>query len=275
MSDRPSYLRAAFLNVYNLSLFGGAVVAGLLTGDTLLAVGAAGAEVLWLLFGPDLKPFQRAVNHAHAKAEEQAEEARVKALMENLPEREWQRAKALFDLKKEIERDMQQNPSFQAILLQNEIAKLAQLHASFVALGNACVRAESYLSVTSRNDLLRQVEVQKNVEKTSRDAAAQEIARKNVQVIEKRLATMEEIQNFLARARGQMNLIENSVRLLRDQVLTMQSPDQLGEQLDDLLTGVDAVQASVKDHEAIFERVAPIAAETETEPPARSAIRSR
>jgi hypothetical protein len=130
---------------------------------------------------------------------------------------------------------------------------------SFVALGTACVRAESYLTTTSRNDLMRQIDVQRGVEKASRDATAQEIARKNIQVLEKRLATMDEIQNFLARARGQMNLIENSVRLLRDQVLTMQSPDQLGEQLDDLITGVDAVQASVKDHEAIFDRVAPVA----------------
>src|SRR4051794_16892970 len=118
MADRPNYLKAAFLNVYNLSLLGGAAVASAMTGDALLAVAAGGAEVLWLLFGPDLKPFQRAVNHAHAEEERKAEEDRVRGLMEHLPEREWQRAKALFDLKREIERDMQQNPSFQTILLQ-------------------------------------------------------------------------------------------------------------------------------------------------------------
>jgi hypothetical protein len=61
-----------------------------------------------------------------------------------------------------------------------------------------------------------------------------------------------------------MNLIENSVRLLRDQALTMTSPDQLTEQLDDLLTGVDAVQASVKEAEALIggrsmEPIAPVA----------------
>jgi hypothetical protein len=44
----------------------------------------------------------------------------------------------------------------------------------------------------------------------------------------------------------------------------MTSPDQLTEQLDDLLTGVDAVQQSVKDAEALIggrmEPIAPIAA---------------
>jgi hypothetical protein len=62
-------------------------------------------------------------------------------------------------------------------------------------------------------------------------------------------------ERLVARGRGQMNLIENSVRLLRDQVLTMQSPDQLGDHLDDLITGVDAVQASMRDSEAILAKI--------------------
>jgi hypothetical protein len=103
-------------------------------------------------------------------------------------------------------------------------------------------------------------------------------------VLQKRMEMMKEIQNFLARARGQMNLIENSVRLLRDQVLTMASPDQLGEQLDDLITGVDAVQASAKETEVFstigmsagmsgaMQPVAPVSGETEA--PARDRVRN-
>ena len=60
-SDRPNFLKAAFLNVYNLGLLGGALAAGALTGDAMLAFLAAGAEALWLIYGPGLRPFQRAV----------------------------------------------------------------------------------------------------------------------------------------------------------------------------------------------------------------------
>lgn len=105
-------------------------------------------------------------------------------------------------------------------------------------------------------ELSRQIEIQKNLESSVKDPTAQQIARKNVQVLQKRTETIKDIENFLARARGQMNLIENSVRLLRDQVLTMANPDELGEQLDDLITGVEAIQASAKEQEAIFSRVA-------------------
>ena len=57
------------------------------------------------------------------------------------------------------------------------------------------------------------------------DPAVRELAEKNGEVLKKRLATIKDIETFLARARGQMNLIENSVRLLRDQALTMTSPE--------------------------------------------------
>ncbi len=248
----PNYLKAAFLNVYNLALLGGAATAAALTGDWLIGVGALGIEALWLVLGPDLKPFQRAVRESDRQQREKEDRARVDKLMAELSEREWQRAKALDELRREIERDMANNPSFQAILLATELEKLSQLHASFVRLASACRRAESYLQAVDVRDLQRQIAAQKNLQEKMTDEAVRDLAGKNARVLEKRLETIKEIETFLARARGQMNLIENSVRLLRDQALTMTSPDQLTEQLDDLLSGVDAVQASVKEAEALI-----------------------
>lgn len=267
----PNYLKAAFLNVYNLTLLGGAAAAAALTGDWMVGLGALGVEAIWLALGPDLKPFQRAVREAERAEREKEDRARVDKLMAELSEREWQRAKALDELRREIERDMQNNPSFQAILLQTELEKLSQLHASFVRLASACRRAETYLQAVDVRELERQITAQKNLQEKMTDESVRELAGKNAAVLGKRLETIKEIETFLARARGQMNLIENSVRLLRDQALTMTSPDQLTEQLDDLLTGVDAVQASVKEAEDLIggridriEPIAPIAGEQQS-----------
>lgn len=269
-SDAPNYLKAAFLNAYNLSLLGGAAAASLITGDWLVGLAALGLEALWLVTGPDFKPFQRAVRESLRADQEKADRARVDQLMADLPQHEWQRAKALDELRREIQRDVQQNPSFQAILMKTELEKLSQLHASFVRLASACQRAESYLQAVNMNDLKKQADAQARIQDSSGDEQVRELARKNANVIEKRLSTIRDIEAFLARARGQMNLIENSVRLLRDQALTMTSPDQMTEQLDDLLTGVDAVQQSVKDAEAIisnrFEPIAPISQPTSSRP---------
>ena len=94
-SDSPNYVKAAFANVYNLTLLGGAAMASLFTGDWLIGVGAVGLEALWLVFGPDFKPFQRAVRESERQERDKADRERVAKLMSELSEREWQRAKAL------------------------------------------------------------------------------------------------------------------------------------------------------------------------------------
>jgi hypothetical protein len=250
--DRPNFLKAAFFNVYNLSLLGGAGLAALATQDWLIGVGALALEALWLVVGPDLKPFQRAVKETARQEAEKAEQARVEGLLGQLTGRDFQRAKALDELRREVERDIGQNPSFSAVLLRTELEKLGQLYQSFVKIAHACQQSEAYLSTVSEKELTRQLEAQQALERNHTDAALVDLAKKNAQVLEKRLTAVRDIRVFLQRARGQMNLIENSVRLLRDQALTMTSPTQLTEQLDGLLTSVDAVSQSVKDADALF-----------------------
>jgi hypothetical protein len=267
VSQTPNFLRAAFFNAYNMSLLIGAATISAVTGEWTIAAGAAAIEAVWLALGPDLKPFQRAVLQGEREARERAEAKRIDMLIRQLPEKEWRRGKALAELKSDIERDMQHNPSFQAILLQTELEKLSRLHQSFVMLASAALRAESYLSATSVKDLTAQMTHQQNASTSAEDAAIAELARKNAQVLERRIDTVKEIERFVGRARGQMTLIENSVRLLRDQALTMTSPDELTEQLNDLLTGVDAVAQSAKDAEAIitggFSAVVPVSSTEE------------
>lgn len=250
--DKPNFLKAAFFNVYNLSLLGGAGLAAVATQDWLIGVGALALEALWLVVGPDLKPFQRAVKDAARQEAEKAERARVEGLLGQLSGRDFQRAKALDELRHEVERDIGQNPSFSAVLLRTELEKLGQLYQSFVKLAHACQQSEAYLATVSEKELTRQLEAQQALERNHADPALVELAKKNAQVLEKRVAAVRDIRVFLQRARGQMNLIENSVRLLRDQALTMTSPNQLSEQLDGLLTSVDAVSQSVKDADALF-----------------------
>src|SRR5438552_8725739 len=115
--EKPSYLRAAFANAVNITALASALGAAALTGDYQIGAVALGLESLWLLWGPDLKPFKRAVDRSHRERMEKAEEARVQKLLETLPPREWDRAKALDQLRRDIRRDMEQNPSFQAMLL--------------------------------------------------------------------------------------------------------------------------------------------------------------
>jgi hypothetical protein len=71
-------------------------------------------------------------------------------------------------------------------------------------------------------------------------------------VILKRIDKLREIHNYMGVARSQLDLIENSFRLISDQVVTMQSPAELSGQLDDLLDGVESVKQTAVDTERIM-----------------------
>ena len=63
---------------------------------------------------------------------------------------------------------------------------------------------------------------------------------------------MQEIRSYLSVARCQLDLIENSFQLIADQIVTMQSPQELSGQLDELLDGVEAIRQTAQDTEKIL-----------------------
>jgi hypothetical protein len=53
-------------------------------------------------------------------------------------------------------------------------------------------------------------------------------------------------------ARGQLDLIEQSFQLIGDQIVTMQSPQELTGQLDELLDGVESIKQTAADTERML-----------------------
>ena len=78
---------------------------------------------------------------------------------------------------------------------------------------------------------------------------------KNLAILTQRREKIAEIRRFITKAHGQMDLIENTFRLLADQIVTMRSPQELGGQLDELIGGVEAVRTTARETEAFFQAV--------------------
>jgi hypothetical protein len=164
-----------------------------------------------------------------------------------------QSVETLIQLKQDIGRLAGQNPSFTNELLRGELAKTDRLVESFLDMAVTCARYEHYLASVDMSGLDRDRERWNGIVTNTRAEASQvDIARKNLAVIMKRFEKVQEIQRYLTVARGQLDLIENSFRLLADQIVTMQSPQELSGQLDELLTGVEAIRASTVDTERML-----------------------
>jgi hypothetical protein len=76
---------------------------------------------------------------------------------------------------------------------------------------------------------------------------------KNLGVLQARKAKVAEIRQYLVTVRGQQDLIENTFKLLADQIVTMRSPQELSGQLDELMDGVEAVRQTARETDKLLQ----------------------
>src|SRR5664279_1407562 len=144
--DRNPYLKMAFTNPYNLSLFGGVLAAAGLTLNPVLAVVALGLEGLWLLHAPDNERLKHILWDPKFEKLKNALQAQERARrLTNVGDDERERVNALVARQEEIRRLAAQNPSFTGDLLRSELVKTDRLVDAFVDMAVTCARYESYL----------------------------------------------------------------------------------------------------------------------------------
>ena len=252
--DKRPYLKMAFANPYNLSLFFGTLAAAGLTLNPVLAMAALGLEALWLLHAPDSGRLKHILWDPRFDKLRKALEAQERAeRLKDLGEGERMRVETLVARREEIGRLAAQNPSFTGELLRGELVKTDKLVGAFVDVSLTCVRYEGYLKTIDDRALQKDVDrYAAAVRAGAPDDPRTGLSQKNLAIVLKRQERMQEITRYLGVARGQLDLIENSFQLIADQIVTMQSPQELSGQLDELLNGVEAIRETARDTEALL-----------------------
>jgi hypothetical protein len=252
--EKRSYVKAAFANPYNLSLLAGGLVASAVTLNPLLAIITVGLEVLWVTNAPGSKKLREWLWDPQFEAQEQKKLQELRATqLHNLEEQDRERVVTLIARQQEINALAAQNPSFTGELLRTELTKTDRLVEAFIEMATTCSRYEAYLDSINLSELERE---RRRYEAIVNDQdihdSRNELAAKNLAVIMKRFDKMKEINQYLMLARGQLDLIENSFQLIADQIVTMQSPQELTGQLDELLDGVESIKQTAADTERML-----------------------
>ena len=256
-AEGPPYARYAFLNPYNLSLLAGAGVTAAATGHWGIALVAAASEAIWMLFAPDSKVLRKVwFDKVWEQAQKDDLEARQNQKFLKVSPPDQARAIALRDQRARILQLAADNPSFTVELLQGELAKLDELLEDFLDLAAVCARCENQLRGFDLAALQRSWHFyQDQVKKYPANDDRREVAEKNMEVLLQRKNRMEQMQKNLQTARGHMDLMENSFRLLGDEIVTMADPSELVARLDDLRIGVQAIRESAQDTEQVYEEM--------------------
>jgi hypothetical protein len=257
LEKRP-YLKYAFANPYNLTLFSGMLAAAGLTFNPFLAILAVGLESLWLLYAPDsarLKHLLWDPRFDQVRQAILAQERGQRLALLAPPERK--RVDTLMARQAEIHRLAAQNPSFTGELLRTELTKTERLVDAFIDMAVTSARYEAYLGSVNVDALDADRErLEREIESGEARDPQVDLAKKNLAIILKRIEKMREIRRYLDVARGQLDLIENSFQLIADNIVTMQSPQELSGQLNELLDGVESIRQTAAETEAALSTMA-------------------
>jgi hypothetical protein len=240
----PPYARYAFLNPYNLALFCGAILLGLLSGHHWIVVLGCAFETMWMIFAPDSKILRRVwFDRVFERAERAfVHERRLRKLSELEPQ-DRARLAHLEEQTKIIERLAKENPSLAIDLLHDELVKLDALLEEFVDLALLAARGERHATTFDFNAMRRSWQFhEQQVKAYQAGDPRREVAQKNLEVLRQRRARWDDLSRSLQVARGQMELIEQTFRLLADEIMTISSPHELGGRIDELRIAVEAVR---------------------------------
>lgn len=258
LTERPPYTRMAFDNVLN---WGFLAFTGALTyvqfgdwGWVTLAAGAS-AELAWLSVGTRLPPARRYFDALYARTLKKRELARQQELLRAVRDDDRRRFLDLERVRHEIEKECRSNPTLTMDLVRLELGKIDELLTAFLLLAATAARYESHIEQADLNAIEADLRRQEAVLEKTNDPDARDLAQRNLDILKRRIDKAGEVRRLVRQARGQLNLFENTFRLLRDQIVTMQSPEELSGQLAELTASVDSIAASGKETDALVRRL--------------------
>jgi hypothetical protein len=234
-------IKRAILNQYNYIFLGGAGLFTLATGSWLPAIVALGAEVLWVVLGADSAVFRRWVEKQEGKEAKQRMLAEVAQLVSSLDEEYASRFEALRQQSEEIQGLARENQGLATSLLQDEMAKLGQLLHSFLRMAAHHQRLARYLGQNPVGEVERDIARGQRALRQESDPRVQASHRQALTLAQKRLKQHQQIEGAWKALSVQMDTLEKSFDYLKSHILGIGTPEELAQELDNLVSGVSTV----------------------------------
>jgi len=137
--------------------------------------------------------------------------------------------------------------------MQRRLDGLLQAYLRLLFVG---FQHSEYLHTTDPNLIKRDVaRLERSVE--SDPPKVQEINRRRIEILNKRLEKFGKVEENQKVVEAQCAAIEDVLELIRDQSVTMRDPQQVSDQLDNLVHDVEQTEETVRQVEAVFEMASP------------------
>ncbi len=271
MSDRnTNYTKEAFLHPWNLAFLIGAMLVSfsvsLFSGgaswpfETILLFATA-IELLYLGIVPRQDRFRRAIRSQ--RAAEHARPPSQKEIFQHLTKHSQRRYARLRKLGRDIQSNYRKLSYASQGMLDSHVKKINGLLDSYLSLLYQQERYEYSSQTNTEGEVVRAIESLR-ADMQDDSAKVRAIKERRLRILEQRLTRFKKGRENLDIIKAQLETIEDVVKYIHEQSLTLRNPEEISFQLDTLLTEVEETQLAIEEIEEVFARPTDILGDMDT-----------
>jgi hypothetical protein len=251
-----SFVKEAFKVQYNWIALAGMGALAVITGSALPLILAGGLELMYLAVVPQNWRFQRLVRSWKFGEEQQAREQKLGEMLRALPADMQTRYVNLAQVCGSIRANYSQLSSTSQIFVQQMDQRLQGLLNGYARLLNAAAQQRQYLKTSDSDSIKREIAALQ--QRMNQDPPkVQEINKKRIEILGKRVEKFQKIVENRQVVDAQCSAVEDVLQLVRDQSVTMRDPQQVSDQLANLVHDVEQTEQTVQQVESIFSNLTP------------------
>jgi hypothetical protein len=251
-----NYVKEAFNLQYNWIVLAGASLFAILSGSLLPIILAGGLELMYLAIVSQNPRFQRLVRSWKlGKALEERQVQFAEMLNSLSPEAKGRYFK-LAQVCGSVRANFGQLSSTSRMFLQQMDSRLDDLLHAYARLLLVTTQQQQYLKSTDPNEIKREIAALER-DMDNDPPKVQDINKKRIEILNKRVGKYQKICENQEVVNAQCSAVEDVLQLVRDQSVTMRDPQQVTDQLDNLVRDVEQTEQTVQQVEAIFGNMAP------------------
>ncbi len=237
-----NFTKEAFLNPFNLVFLLIGTISALvftefgLTSNVILTF-IFGMELIYLGVIPNLPSFQKSVRLK--KRKEQTEAKGDKLIFYQLDARAQKRFLVLKHITKEVKKNFDNLPYTSKGMLEHIQNKMEDLLSTYLTLLDMLRRFQLYMNSEVEEELRREVEKQKQKMESLDSENLLKTNERRLNILKKRLKKFDVAKEKYLICETHLETIEDAIRYIYEQSMTMPNAEDVGSQLDFLLSEVE------------------------------------
>jgi len=245
-----NFTREAFLHPINMGVLLVATISAFVMSDmglisNVILTMTFGVELMYLGIVPRLPRFRK--NVKLRKLRERNPAAEEKSTFQELDQKSQKRFLVLKHLTKLIKENFDKLPYSSQGLLENIRKKIEELISNYLTLLDLHKRYQLYMNTSVEDRLKQEVqEEEQKIENMESDRLKRTKARR-VKILKKRLKKFEIAKEKYLICETHLETIEDAIRYIYEQSMTMSNPEEIGFQLDNLLEEVEETSQLIDD----------------------------